>query len=331
MSIEAITSSVPSIQETAEDLARQTGADASFVRDKVGVHTRYRLADDETGVGLACQAAEKLFASTDLNREDVGLVIYVTQNPDQSVPHNAPKLAAQLGLPKQLASFDLSLGCSGFVYALATMEAFLESHGIENGLLITCDPYSRIMASEDRATNAVFGDAAAATWVTRTPKKTRLAGCDFGTDGSGGQAIRINAGGARQPLLSFAPDGDQLTYERDDLQLHMDGRDVFNFVNSTIPSSLAACLEKASLTMDEIDFFALHQGSAHMLKTLARRVGIPDEKLLMNIADYGNTVSSTVPMLLESLFEEQDLRGKRVLISGFGVGLSWATGVLIFA
>lgn len=330
MSIEAITSAVPSLREDAADLARQTGADEDFIRDKVGVHTRYRLGEGETGVDLATAATERLFETTDLDPNDVGLLIYVTQTPDQRIPHNAPKLAERLGLPKTLASFDISLGCSGFVYALATMEAFLEAQGIDNGLLVTCDPYSRIMAAEDRATNAVFGDAAAATWVTRGTARTRLLGCDFGTDGSGGQAIRINAGGAARPLIDFADPEADTSYERGDLQLHMDGRDVFNFVNLTIPKSFTASLEKAGMSIDDMDFFALHQGSSHMLKSLARRVRIPDEKLLMNIADYGNTVSSTVPMLLETLMKDQDLSGKRVMISGFGVGLSWATGILEF-
>jgi len=330
MSIEAIASAVPSISENSESLAQQTGADEDFIRDKVGVHTRYRLGPGETGVDLAATAVRRLFNTTDLNPEDVGFLIYVTQNPDQRIPHNAPKLADCVELPTTLASFDLSLGCSGFVYALATMEAFLEAQGIDNGLLITCDPYSRIMAAEDRATNAVFGDAAAATWVSRNSKRTRLIGCDFGTDGSGGQAIRINAGGATQPMIDFKNPYQVRQYERNDLHLHMDGRDVFNFVNQTIPKSFSTSLEKAGFTIADIDFFALHQGSLHMLKTLARRSGIPDEKLLINIGDYGNTVSSTVPMLLETIMKEQNMSGKRVMVSGFGVGLSWATGILEF-
>lgn len=330
MSIEAITSAVPSIEHSAEDLAAQTGAEEAFIRDKVGVERRFVLGPDETGVGLAEAAARKLFETTDLEPGDVGLMVYVTQNPDRRIPHNAGDLADRLGLAKSLASFDLSLGCSGFVYALSVAEAFMIAQGIENALVVTCDPYSRIMAAEDKSTNAVFGDAAAATWLKRDGR-TVSKGFVFGTDGAGGDAIRVDAGGAAKPLVSVSDSGGVAPFERDALRLHMNGRDVFNFVNAVVPKTFKQSLEKADLTMDEIDWFALHQGSAYMLKALAKRAGIPMPKLRMNIAGYGNTVSSTVPMLLEDLMAQEDnMAGQRVMISGFGVGLSWATGILEF-
>ena len=158
-----------------------------------------------------------------------------------------------------------------------------------------------------------------------------MKGLHFGTDGSGGDAIRIDAGGAEAPLVSLDLDEGVATYDRDALRLHMEGRDVFNFVNSRIPESIQASLSKAELGLEEIDWFALHQGSEYMLKTLARRVGIPGDKLLINIDKYGNTVSSTIPLLLETLIAEEDMTDRHVLISGFGVGLSWATGVLEFS
>ncbi len=205
----------------------------------------------------------------------------------------------------------------------------MAAQGIENGLIVTCDPYSRIMAAEDKLTNAVFGDAAAATWL-RADGRTVSKGLVFGTDGAGGDAIRVDAGGAARPLVSLEQSVGTAEFERDDLRLHMNGRDVFNFVNTVVPKSFTASLDKAGLTMDDIDWFALHQGSAYMLKSLAKRAGIPEAKLRMNIQDYGNTVSSTIPMLLEDLMASTPMAGKRVLISGFGVGLSWATGVLEF-
>jgi 3-oxoacyl-[acyl-carrier-protein] synthase-3 len=184
---------------------------------------------------------------------------------------------------------------------------------------------------EDKATNAVFGDAAAATWVARDGKGARLTALDFGSDGAGADAIRVDVGGAAKPLVSLTgPESGVAAYKREIAQLHMDGRGVFNFVNSVIPGSIAASLEKGGKSLEDIAWFALHQGSAYMLKTLAKRVKIPEEKLLINIDRYGNTVSSTVPMLLEDLMAKEDLAGQSVLISGFGVGLSWGTGILEF-
>lgn len=330
MPLVAIRSALPSIQETAADLARVTGADEAFVREKVGVKTRYVLGPDETGLDLAEAACAALFAETELTPEAVDLVVYVTQNPDRRLPHNAPALCDRMGIGQGCASFDLSLGCSGYVYGLSLVEAFLAFTGKQNAVLVTCDPYSRIMAPEDKATNAVFGDAAAATWVRAEGPGGRLSALDFGTDGSQGDAIRINAGGAALPLVSLGqPDGVAVP-DREDARLHMEGRGVFNFVNSKIPGSLRASLESAGLELDDIAHFALHQGSAYMLLSLARRVGIPEAKLAMNIDRYGNTVSSTIPLLLQELITDHDLSGQHVMISGFGVGLSWATGILTF-
>lgn len=330
MSIEAIGTAVPSRKETAADIAAATGAEEAFVRDKVGIHTRHILAPDETGLDLAEAAVRDLIATSGRDLADVGLLIYVTQNPDRRIPHNAAPLAHRLGLSHSLASFDLSLGCSGFVYGLSVAEAMLAAQNIDHAILVTCDPYSRIMDGGDKSTNAVFGDAAAATWVSRAGTRTTLSAVDFGTDGGHADAIRIDAGGAAAPLVSLDVAEGVTSFERDALRLHMEGRDVFNFVNGTVPKSLNACLDKAGLTMDDIDLFALHQGSAYMLQALARRVRIPPEKLMMNIDRYGNTVSSTIPLLLAPLLTDPKPEPRKVLISGFGVGLSWATGLLEF-
>lgn len=331
MSIRSIASATPSVCHDAAEIARQTGADEAFIREKVGIHKRFILGPDETGLDLAEMAGRRLFETTELTADEVGALVFVTQNPDRRIPHNAPGFAERLGLPRRLASFDLSLGCSGYVYGLATIEALMQAQGIRNGLLVTCDPYSRVMAAEDKATNAVFGDAATVTWITTGEGgRTKLIGCDFGTDGSGGDAIRIEAGGATKPFVSFDDANAAHGYSRTEQSLQMDGRDVFNFVNSMMPKSFEASLAKAGLRIDEIDWFALHQGSFYMLQALARRSGIPAEKLLMNISDYGNTVSSTIPLLLEKLMKEEALDSARVMVSGFGVGLSWATGILEF-
>lgn len=328
MPIKAIGMAVPSIRETATDIANATGADEAFIRDKVGIHTRYILGATETGLDLGEAAVRNLMEKSGLQTSDVGVVIYVTQNPDRRIPHNAAPLAHRLGLDLSVASFDLSLGCSGFVYGLTVVEAFLESYGQENAILVTCDPYSRIMDKADKATNAVFGDAATATWFQRSAPEEKLIAVDFGTDGGGADAICIDAGGAALPLVALDIDDGVKDYGREALRLHMEGRAVFNFVNKVMPLSFDKCLTNAGLSVDDIDAFALHQGSKYMLQFLARNAKIPAEKLLFNIERYGNTVSSTVPLLLMELLDNKAREPQTVLISGFGVGLSWATAVL---
>lgn len=289
------------------------------------------MADHETGVGLAATACEKVLKRSGLGIVDIGLIVFVTQNPDQRMPQNSSLLAAELGATPQCASFDIALGCSGFVYGLSITEAMMATHSFGYALLVTCDPYSRIIDREDKSTNAVFGDAATATLVTAGTKCSHLKGLDFGTNGELGQAINIADGGAARPLVHSDKPINSTFNEGKNFDLFMDGRGVFNFVNSTIPASISNSLKSCELKVEDIDWFGLHQGSSYMLDALAKRARLPQEKVLKNINMYGNTVSSTIPLLLEELMQSGKLdSGAIVLVSGFGVGLSWATGIIEF-
>ncbi len=331
MSIEAIAYSVPALTQSADDIAAATGADPGFVAEKVGLRSRHILAAGQTGISLAVDACRRLMqANPDLQPNDVDLLVCVTQNPDRRIPHNAPGIAHELGLPASVASFDISLGCSGYVYGLEIVQGFLERAGLKHGILVTCDPYSRIMAKEDKDTNCIFGDAATATWIKAEPGRSETLATDFGTDGSGGDAIEVPASGAARPLVSLLEDSQVASHDRESLRLHMRGRAVFNFVMSRVPTSIDACLRKAGCQLADIDWFALHQGSIYMLDALARRADIPSDKLLKNMDRYGNTVSSTIPLLLAELDERGELAGRTLLLSGFGVGLSWASAVVRF-
>ena len=330
MSIESFSYALPSIKNSYRDIAEATGADPNFIRDKVGLRERYVLGPDESSVSLSVKACENLFTRIDGLREEVELLVCVTQNPDRRIPHNAGLVAENLGLSNQLASFDVSLGCSGYVYGVQIVEAFLASTGMETAVLVTCDPYSRVMALENRDTNAVFGDAATATLIRANGDRSFILSADFGTDGSGADGIRIPAGGALKPFVSLNSEEATKTYSRDQLRLHMEGRAVFNFVMTKIPYSINCCLAKANRSIDEIDHFILHQGSTYMLKALTKRAKIPLEKTPINMDRYGNTVSSTLPLLLAELDEKEKLKGTLVLLSGFGVGLSWGSMLVKF-
>jgi 3-oxoacyl-[acyl-carrier-protein] synthase-3 len=328
MTIEALAYAVPDLVQTTEELARITGADPDFIRDKVGLGQRHVLGVDETGTDLSARACHNLFDDHPELPEQVDLLVCVTQTPDRRLPQNSARLAAALDLPQHVASFDISLGCSGYPYGLAIAEGFLAATGRSNALLVTCDPYTRIIDPTDKATNCVFGDAATVTWLRRDGPGGRIISSDFGTDGSAGNAITVPGGGAADPLVSVLEHGNRP--DRDALRLHMNGRAVFNFVNSRVPKSIHACLDAADVPLDDVDWFALHQGSTYMLDAMTRRVGIPEEKVLKNMARFGNTVSSSVPLLLHDLQQAGDLKGRKVLVSGFGVGLSWATSLIQF-
>jgi 3-oxoacyl-[acyl-carrier-protein] synthase-3 len=329
MKLRRIAYAVPPQRFSSDEVAAWAGLDPAFVRDKVGIESRAFLKDDETPLQLAAQACERLFASApELVRERIKLLVLVTQNPDFRLPHSAALLQHALKLPHDTACFDVNLGCSGYVYALSIAKGFMVAEGVDDALVVTCDPYSRIMGRADRDTIALFGDAASASWLS-AEAGGEIGRLDFGTDGAGAENLIVRAGGAAKPLSSVNREALPDVPVRD-YRLTMNGRGIFNFMMERIPTSVERCLRKNRLSRDEIDTFVFHQGSRFLLDNLRKKLGLDAVKVPSNLRDLGNTVSSSVPILLADLDAQQALRGRRVLISGFGVGLSWATNVIRF-
>ncbi len=329
MKIRDIAFALPSTQVSSQTIAEWTGADPTFILEKVGVANRAFLAADEAPLTLATQACESLFArNPTLAREDVRLLILVTQTPDFRLPHSSALLQHNLKLPVGTAAFDVSLGCSGWTYALTVAKGFMATEGIKEAILVTCDPYSRVMDQADKETVSVFGDAATATWLS-SEVGAELGRLEFGTDGGGGMNLVIKSGGGSAPISSVWS-GETAPAASADFRVKMNGRAVFNFVMDRVPKSVDRCLELNGLQKADVDLFAFHQASKFLLDNLARRMALPAEKVPSNLREIGNTVSSSIPLLLSQLKDEGRLAGKRVVVSGFGVGLSWATNVLHF-
>jgi 3-oxoacyl-[acyl-carrier-protein] synthase-3 len=267
---------------------------------------------------LAYGAVRKLFKRNGIDSQSIDLLVVVTQNPDYKIPNVAPLLQESLGFKKGLAAFDISLGCSGFVYALAVVKGLLATNGFKRALIVTSDPYSKIIAQDDRATAPLFGDAAAATLV-ETSDMPYVGEFDFGTEGAEAKALIVRSGGSRYPEV--APD-DAGKY------LFMDGRAIYNFMMKTVPKSVERCLTANKLKEEDIDFFVFHQASKYMLESLRKRMSIPEAKLPIALEKVGNTVSSSIPIVLCGLMRKPSNRGKKAVVCGFGVGLSWATGLI---
>jgi len=324
MKLRAIGTAVPAARVDNATIAAWSGLATDFVRAKLGVVSRAFLEPDETGTRLAEAACRDLAARyPDFDLSKIGLLVLVTQNPDQRLPHGAALLQAALGLAKTTASFDIGLGCSGYVYGLATVRALMMAEGISDALLVTCDPYSRIMRRESRDVIGIFGDGAAATWLS-AEAGARVGRGDYGTDGTGARHLCAAADAARAARTNLHAADSAMPAEG---SLHMNGRAVFNFVQTTVPGSIRRCLERNGLAIDDVDLFVFHQASRFMLETLADQMNIPRDKVPIMLEETGNTVSSSIPMVLRGLGA---LAGKRVLVSGFGVGLSWATNLLDF-
>src|SRR5207245_1827145 len=303
--------------------------DLQFVTEKIGIESRRFLAPDEPPVSLALEACRRLFAECrDLDAGNVGLLVMVTQNPDYKIPHSSALLQDALGLGKNVTCFDLNLGCSGYVYALSVVKSLMVVESISDALLVTCDPYSRIMSKKDRDTVALFGDAATASWVSMEVG-AELGKPDFGTDGAGAENLIVRLGGSANPMMSV--DREKGPSEVDEgYRLSMNGRGILEFMMQQVPLSVSRCLKKNGLSVSDVDYFVFHQASQFLLHQLRKKIGLDSAKVPCNIKEVGNTVSSSIPLLLAQMQAKGELVGKRVLVSGFGVGLSWATNVIQF-
>ncbi len=329
MKIRAIASAYPQHEYDAATVAGWVNADAGFVANKVGVNKRGFLAADETGLDLAAVATEAVLQKAEVQADSIDLLLYVTQTPEYGIPQNSALLQERCAMRNDLASFDMGLGCSGYPYALATAKGLMAAQNLQRALIVTSDPYSKIMDRTDKNTCAVFGDAATATLLD-CDGTGNIGLCDFGTDGSAHEALIVPAGRGAHPLRSIHSNAAQLSAEEDQYRLHMNGRAVFNFVLKNIPASIDRTLEINRVSKEDVLQFAIHQGSQFMLEQLAARSGISQDKLLMNLSTRGNTVSSSVPLLVEQYMEAPDFRDGPILLSGFGVGLSWCSTVVRF-
>lgn len=329
MRVRGFSHALPSTVVGAHEVAEWTGADPSFVAEKIGFHERRFLTAEEAPSKLAVAALDRLFERhTQLNRSDIDALFAVTQTPDFTIPHLAAQLQAMCSLPDYVAALDISLGCSGWVYGLSVLRATMQAENWKNAVLVTCDPYSKIMSRQDRATATIFGDAAAATWLS-CDSGAAIGACDFGTDGLGAEGLILRAGRGATPLTTSIYETEAV-FEAADKQLFMDGRAILTFMLERIPASVDRCLHRNQLTKTNVDFFIFHQASRYMIDLLRRRLELEEDRAPFLLGDIGNCVSSTIPIAIERLQERTELAGKTVLASGFGVGLSWATTILQF-
>ena len=303
--IKSIASYIPPGRIDNIEQAAKFDRDEAFVLSKIGTSTLSEKDPSQETSDLCVEAVRNLLAKNPaLRLEDVQALIVVTQNGDgEGLPHTSAIAQKKIGLPTNVACFDVSLGCSGFVYGLYVIKGFMEATGLKNGILVTADPYSKIMDREDRLTTLLFGDAATATWIGEDPA-WELGPARFGTDGSGADHL-------------FVKDG----------YFHMNGRQVFNFASLKIIPHMQEVLGDARMTLEDVDAVCLHQGSGAIVDAIAKRLGEEGgDKVIKDMFGAGNTVSSTIPLLMERYAFDSDWRN--LVMSGFGVGLSWGSAVL---
>ncbi|MEO5330763.1 MAG: ketoacyl-ACP synthase III [Magnetococcus sp. YQC-5] len=305
------------------------------IEEKTGIKVRHIAADHETVSDLGVLAAEKLFANHPCSPDKIDFVLFCTQTPDYILPSTACLVQHRLGIPTTSGALDFNLGCSGFVYGLGLAKGLIETGQAENVLLITAETYSKLIHPEDKSVRTLFGDAAAATWIGSTDDRSVIAPMIgpfvYGSDGSGGENLMVPHGGMRHPVTqdSCILETDDDDNKRTKKNLYMNGAEIFAFTLKSVPKALRSLLERAGLSMEEIDLFVFHQANQFMLEHLRKKIKINTEKFHISFTEYGNTVSSTIPIGLWTAQQEGKLRhGSRVALVGFGVGYSWAATMI---
>lgn len=271
-----------------------------FLDTKIGITARAVKQSGQQVSDLCVEAFDDLRTRTQIDRSAIQLLCVVTQNPDMRIPHTAAILHERLGLSKQCMTFDISQGCAGYSHALAVVSTLADRFGFDDALLFTCDPYSDIVDPNDRDTSLLFGDGATASHCAMGANGYRMVDADFGTAPGTSSVLQYDAG----PLT-------------------MAGRGVFLNAARQAPASIRRVVERNNLALDDIDLFLVHPGSKRIVDTLREALGVDERRLPFEIADYGNTVSSSIPLMLATRMEPQ--RPATIVLSGFGVGFSWGT------
>ncbi len=297
------------------------------VISNIGIIERRIAPDDVTASDLCYKAALQLMAENDIDPESIDLLLFMSQTQDYRIPATSCVLQNRLGLPKTTMCFDISLGCSGYLYALSTAFAYASLPGINRVLLLDGETFSKIVNRRDKVDWPLYGDAGTATLVEKG---------DYGpssfllnTDGSGENTLKIHAGMRNSITPQSCVEREQEDGNiRNDLEVFMDGMDVFNFAISKVPRCVKQLLADAEKTVDDVDYLVFHQANRFMMDFFVKKLKINPERVPYCIGKYGNTSSSSVPLTISSELVGKLDGTKNVVLSAFGAGLSWGAALL---
>jgi len=306
--------------------------EANEIVDKTGIEER-RFADAETCSSDLCfAAAEKLITDNNINREEIDLLVFISQTPDYRMPATSVTLQYRLGLPNKTIAFDITLGCSAFLYGLSVVYGMMERSGLRKALLLDGETRSKVYSPRDRRSAFLFGDGGVAALIERNPKYGKSV-FSLNSDGSRADLIMIPAGGYRK-MSSVETVVEKVVDEfgnmRSEEQGYMRGGDVFNFVIREIPRDIKNMLAHEEKTVEDFDYIVFHQANNFINSYIMKKMKMDAEKIPSTIAKFGNTSSVSVPLTIVSELKGKLEDKKEVLLSAFGVGMTWATGVVRF-
>lgn len=312
---------VPERILTNFDLEKMVDTSDEWIRTRTGIRERRIASEDQATSDLAYEASRRALNAAGLNAEALDLIIVATITPDTAFPSTANILQDRLGA-RRAAAFDQAAACSGFIYALATAAQFIENGVYRYVLVVGAETLSRITDWQDRNTCVLFGDGAGAAVLGPVPEDEGVRAFVLGSDGSGGELLKLPAGGSRLPASHKTVD-DRLHY------LKMNGREVFKFAVRVMNQASDEVIEKAGLTKSSIDFLVPHQANLRIIDSARERLGLPEEKVIVNLDRFGNMSTASIPVALDEVVRDGKIQpGDYLLMVGFGAGLTWGALVL---
>jgi 3-oxoacyl-[acyl-carrier-protein] synthase-3 len=309
-----------------------SASEAAEIVEKTGIEERRFAPEGMCSSDLCQAAAHRLIEDMGISKDDIGVLVFVSQTPDYRMPATSVLLQHRLGLSKNTMAFDINLGCSAFVYALSVVYSLIEKGTVKYALLLDGETRSRVYHPKDRRVAYLFGDGGVAALIGKHDKFGKST-FSLQTDGSREDLIKIKAGGYRFPS---SPETlaervvDEYGNISTDEHATMNGGDVFNFLLAEIPPHFKKLLEIAEVDKDAIDFFVFHQANNFMNGYLSKKLKLPPEKVPSSIARFGNTSSVSIPLTIVSQLKGKLNGTNTLLLSGFGVGMSWASAIIPF-
>jgi 3-oxoacyl-[acyl-carrier-protein] synthase-3 len=320
VSITGLGTHVPERVVTNEDLAKLVDTSDEWIVNRTGIRERRFAADGEALSDISLPAARAALEQAGATARDIDLLIVATVTADMQFPSTAAIVADRLGAT-DAAAYDLAAGCTGFMYGIAQAYGMVESGLSRRSLVVGADVLSKLMNFADRSTCVLFGDGAGAVVVERVSEDGFL-GFELGADGAGGKDLELPAGGSRMPTTAE-------TVANGAHYVRMNGREVFKFATRVLVSSAQAVLAQCDLSIEDIDVYVPHQANVRIIDHAVAKLGIPKEKVIVNVDRYGNTSSASIPLALADAIGSGVLKdGDRVLMTGMGAGLTWGSAVM---
>lgn len=314
VSITGLGCHVPERVVTNAELSELVDTNDEWITSRTGIKERRIAADDEALTDICLPAARRALEMANVEPSSVDLLIVATVTPDMAFPSSGAILADRLGMP-DAAAYDLSAGCTGFVYAIAQAHGMLAAGLAKRALVVGADVLSKILDWTDRSTLVLFGDGAGAVVMEQVDEGGFL-GFELGADGAGGANLWLPGSGSRK-------------FDDPEKFVKMNGREVFKFATRVMVSSAEAILEECDKTVDDIDVYVPHQANVRIIDHAAKKLGVPHEKTVVNVDRYGNTSSGSIPLALADAADDGRLEpGKLVLLTGMGAGLTWGSALI---